>query len=135
VLRPLGRVVLLEPYVSLVSYLVYRFLHPEPLDMSRDPFETCQVTSHRNPFDSNQAIPTLLFFRHMDRFSKRYPTLRSVRCDRVGFFAYPLSGGFDHPSLLPLWAVKPAFLLERFLSFLGSILAFRVFAVLEKTSS
>ena len=30
-LRPAGRIVLCEPYVSLLSYPVYKFLHDEPL--------------------------------------------------------------------------------------------------------
>ena len=37
VLVPGGRVVMCEPYISPVSYPVYKFLHEEPLDMSADP--------------------------------------------------------------------------------------------------
>jgi len=36
-LRPGGRVVMCEPYVSPVSYPVYRFIHEERCDMSVDP--------------------------------------------------------------------------------------------------
>lgn len=135
VLRPGGRAVLMEPYVSLASYPVYRFFHSEALDMSQDPFEAEKASPVRNPFSANQAIPTLIFNRYKDSFQKRYPALKLIRCDRLGFLAYPLSGGFDHPSLLPLWAIKPAFLIERFLSFFGSLLAFRIFVVLEKVAT
>src|ERR1017187_7770968 len=37
VLRPGGRIVLCEPYISPVSRWVYRRFHPEPVDMSVDP--------------------------------------------------------------------------------------------------
>jgi len=132
VLRPGGRLILMEPYVSLASYLVYRFLHHEPLDTHQDPFEIKERSSQRRLLDANQAIPTLVFVRYKDRFRKRYSTLKTIRCDRLSFLAYPLSGGFEHPSLLPLWAVKPLLMIERLLSFLSPILAFRLLLILEK---
>lgn len=132
VLQPEGRVILVEPYVSLASYPVYRFFHPEPMDMSQDPFELRESSSDREPFDANQAVPTLFFFRHNHRFQERYPNLRWIQCERLSFFAYPLSGGFDHPSILPPWAVEPLLAIERALSLLSPILAFRCFVVLQK---
>lgn len=132
VLRPGGRVLLLEPHISLASYPIYRFFHQESMDMSQDPFELRYPSPHRAPFDSNQALTTLFFFRYKRRFQEMYPSLRLIRRHCLGFFAYPLSGGFDHPSLLPLWALRPVLLMERFLGFLSPILAFRLFVVLEK---
>lgn len=134
-LHPGGRVLLLEPYVSLASYPIYRFIHQEPLDMYHDPFELRELSPNRVPFDANQALATLFFFRYKRRFQETYPSLRLIRCRCLGFLAYPLSGGFDHPSLLPLWALNSVLLIERFLGFLAPILAFRLFVVLEKESS
>ena len=37
VLAPGGRIVMCEPYISPVSYPVYKFLHEEPLDLGADP--------------------------------------------------------------------------------------------------
>jgi hypothetical protein len=53
----------------------------------------------RKPFDVNQAISTILFERSSRRFHELYPNLRILRHHRLAFFAYPLSGGFEHPSL------------------------------------
>ena len=50
----------------------------------------------------------------------------------MAFFAYPLSGGFEHASLLPDFLVGPVLALERGLRFLNRFLAFRVLVVLEK---
>lgn len=132
VLQAGGRAIFMEPYVSLASYFVYRFLHPEPLKLVQDPFELTEYSADRQPFDANQAIPTLIFFRFKDRFQSRYPNLKIKERKRIAFFAYPLSGGFEHRSLLPFRAVKPLLAMERFLSFLSPILAFRSFVVLEK---
>jgi hypothetical protein len=45
--------------------------------------------------------------------------------------AYPLSGGFDHPSLLPLWMVMPMLRLEPILERLGQLLSLRMLVVIE----
>ena len=37
VLMPSGRIVIMDPYVSALSWPIYRFLHPEPVDFSHDP--------------------------------------------------------------------------------------------------
>lgn len=132
VLHPGGRVLLLEPHVSLASYPIYRLFHQEPLNMSQDPFELRDPSPDRTPFDSNQALATLFFFRYKRRFQEVYPSLRLIRRRCLGFFAYPLSGGFDHPCLLPIWALRSVLLMERFFGFLAPILAFRLFVVLEK---
>src|SRR5215831_7516816 len=63
VLRPGGRVVMCEPYVGPLSYPVYKFLHEELLDMGVDPLAEEPEESVRDPFASNQAIPTVLFGR------------------------------------------------------------------------
>ena len=133
VLKNGGRIIMMEPYLSLASFLLYRFIHPEGLDLSRNPFETTKKSQSRKPFDANQAIPTLLFIRRIKQFEKKYPQLNILNLERFSFFAYPLSGGFDKPSLIPLFAVGPLLLLERFLSILSPILAFRMFIVIEKT--
>ena len=54
---------------------------------------------------------------------------------RVAFFAYPLSGGFEHMSFVPTWMVRPVLAVERVLDIMSRYLAFRILVVLEKGSS
>jgi hypothetical protein len=61
----------------------------------------------RKPFDVNQAISTILFERLSRLFHELYPSLKKLRHHRPAFFAYPLSGGFEHPSLMPTWMGRP----------------------------
>ena len=132
VLQPGGRVIIMDPYISVCSWPVYHFLHPEPVDFDQDPLALSPGNPGRKPFDANQAISTILFERSSRRFQALYPTLRKLHHHRLAFFAYPLSGGFDHPSLMPTWMVSPVLAFERLLDVLSRYLAFRVLVVLEK---
>lgn len=132
VLQPGGRIIVMDPYVSWLSWPVYHFLHPEPVDFSRDPLAIRPPRADREPFDSNQAVATILFERCDDAFRRQYPQFTKIFHRRMAFFAYPLSGGFDHPSLLPLIMVRPVLALERALQSLNRLFAFRILVVLER---
>src|SRR3546814_18467176 len=76
VLRPGGRLVMIEPGITPVSWLFYKLLHPEPVDMSADPLAEVAPDPARDPFaDANQALPTLLFARsrYRLRFAMTFP--------------------------------------------------------------
>ena len=132
VLKPSGRIILMEPYVSLGSWFVYRYLHPEPVNFRVDPLAFHQPQPDRKPFDANQAVATIVFERSFDRFCRLFPQLKMIVHRKLSFLAYPLSGGFDHPSLIPMFLVRPLLAFEHRLSFLARFLAFRVLIVLEK---
>jgi SAM-dependent methyltransferase len=132
VLVPNGRIVIMDPYVSALSWPIYRFLHPEPVDFSRDPLAIVSPQAHRRPFDANQAVANIVFERSYDQFRRLYPDLSKIAHERLAFFAYPLSGGFDRPSLLPLWSIDALLRLERWCRRFGRLLAFRLLVVLEK---
>ncbi len=135
VLKPGGRFICCEPAITPISAVFYRMFHPEPFDMSADPLASASISADKNPWDSNQAIPTLLVSRFRGEFAKIVPelTLRSV--DWFSFIAYPLSGGFRPWSLLPNAAAGPLLRIEWSLrGLLGRFAAFRLLAVYEKKS-
>ena len=87
------------------------------------------------PFDSNQALPTLLFAtaRARARVEQAVPQLKVVSNEWLSLFVYPLSGGFK------AWCFWPAILTrlglkveEALLPSLGPLLAFRLMTVLER---
>lgn len=134
VLTPGGRLVLLEPAITPVSGVFYRFFHPEPVQMGVDPLVDGDLDPMREPFDANQAIPTLLFGSHRARFHQRFPELRMVHSGRLSLVAYPLSGGFRPWGLIPASAVNTVLGMENALMpMLGWLAAFRLLVVLEKT--
>ncbi len=105
VLRPGGRILLCEPYISPVSHWVFRLFHEEPVDMSVDPLAdvTPDPEAAKDPFTSNQATPTLIFCgRRARSFSRRFPRLVVRRIERFAGVSYPATGGFSRRPLLPI---------------------------------
>src|SRR5437867_4247326 len=107
VLRAGGRIVVMDPYISWLSWPIYHFFHPEPVDLRQDPLSVETPREGRKPFDANQAVATIVFELAFESFQRRYPTLHRLVHRRQAFLAYPLSGGFDHPSLLPMFLLEP----------------------------
>jgi SAM-dependent methyltransferase len=134
VLVPGGRVIMCEPALSALSYPAYRWFHDEELDLGVDPFADMSRSS-KDPFESNQAIPQLMFARAggRARFAQRFPALVFRSLERFAGPAYAASGGFGHRPLLPLGLWKGLHALEARLpaaAFLA--LGFRMLVVLEK---
>jgi SAM-dependent methyltransferase len=139
VLAPGGRVILCEPSVSALSYPIYRWLHDEDLDMGVDPFADAShaPSAPKDPFESNQAIPTLMFARARGRatFAQRFPALTLRSLERFAGPAYPASGGFGRGPLLPLALWKGLHALETALpAATFRAIGFRMLVVLEKSS-
>jgi len=127
-----GRIILMEPCVSALSYPVYRFLHHEGLCMEENPLAMTGTTG-KDPFKGNQALPGLLFGRFRNEFVERFQRLKIIQERKLDFFVYPLSGGFHRPSLCPDSLFSVLMGLEHLLEPLSRFLAFRLFVVLEKT--
>ena len=136
VLKPGGRVIMVEPGITPVSKLLYKMGHEEPVEMGWDMNDPCKVDADKDPYDSNQAIPTILFKRDPQLFLAAVKGFKINSSDWLSLFAYPLSGGFKSWSLLPYkWVHTMLKIEEKILPFLGSLLAFRLMVVLEKDGS
>ncbi|MBZ0149603.1 MAG: class I SAM-dependent methyltransferase [Pseudorhodoplanes sp.] len=133
VLRKGGRLIFCEPAITPLSGIFYRHFHAEPTDMSANPLQDGIISANKNPWDSNQAIPTLLVGSHKQEFAMAVPRLRLRNVDWFSFFAYPLSGGFRPWSLLPQ-AITPKLLKLEWSArkILGRLAAFRLMAVYYK---
>jgi SAM-dependent methyltransferase len=135
VLEPRGHVAMIEPGMSPVARRFYQGLHQEPVDMEADAFAEAVGQSGDDPFDSNQALPTLLFGTRQarSRFEQVVPIFKVVSNEWISLFVYPLSGGFKPWCLWPAALTKPALIVEQsLLPSLGPLLAFRLMTVLEK---
>lgn len=136
VLRPKGRLVACEPAITPISSIFYRLMHREPVDMSANPLTEGPITAGRDPFASNQAIPTLLAGRFRDALKRAVPGLELISVDWFSFLAYPLSGGFQPWSALPT-AIANLLLAVEWKSrrVIGRLAAFRMLVVYEKQFS
>jgi SAM-dependent methyltransferase len=135
VLQVGGRVVMIEPAMTALARRFYHHCHEEPVDMNADPFAPVATNPDRDPFDANQAIPTLLFATASarGRVERTIPSLRVRSVDWQSLFAYPMSGGFQKWSLIPGAAVGAMLAFERKVpQFVRRHLAFRMIVVLER---
>jgi SAM-dependent methyltransferase len=132
-LRPGGRIVMVEPAITPGSSLFYRFFHHEPVRMAQDPLSDGAPDPARDPYDSNQAIPTLIATRDRARFHAAFPRLRITRTDWFSFAVYPLSGGFKPWSLMSEAAAGPLLKIERGIeTACGRLLGFRLLLAIDK---
>jgi len=100
-----------------------------------DPFAPVTINPDRDPFDANQAIPTLLFGTPAARrrVEAEIPSLRVRSVRWLSLFAYPLSGGFRSWSLMPAALVGPMLdVEEKIPEVIRRQIAFRMMVVLER---
>lgn len=133
VLRSGGRLVMLEPAITPLSWFFYKTLHQERTDLREDPLTGRSAEEKRDPYDGNTAIASLLFGRHRHRLELAFPSLRIHEVKLLSLFVFPLSGGFRRWSLLPLKWVEALLRVEgAVLGVLGPLMAFRLLAVMER---
>lgn len=135
VLKPGGRLAMIEPAMTSVARRFYDHFHEEPVDMSADPFAHVTINPDRDPFDANQAIPSLLFATPAARrrTEQAVASLCVQRVEWLSLFAYPMSGGFQKWSLIPA-ALVPWMLAfeEKVPETIRKQIAFRMMIVLER---
>lgn len=133
VLRPGGRIIMAEPGITFGSTLFYRLLHHEPVQMDADPLLEGLPDRNRDPYDSNQAIPTLLATSYRNQFHAKFPDLTISETEWFSFVAYPFSGGFKSWSLINEPMARAMLWLEKHAEGpLGRYFGFRLLTVIEK---
>jgi len=132
VLKNGGRVVMVEPFPSPFSLFIYKIFHPEPFVMDADYFDKRGVDK-KDPWESNQAIPYLLFFKHKKKFMKTFwQNFNILKRNRISCILYPLSGGFENRALIPDYLIEVFKLFEMLLTPFRWFMAFRCYVVIEK---
>ncbi|MEM7407274.1 MAG: class I SAM-dependent methyltransferase [Pseudomonadota bacterium] len=132
-LRPGGRLVMLEPGITPLSKIFYDRFHPEPVIMDAD-VTGDERQSGDDPFDSNQAIPTLLFGGARQQWQETTPHLSLRHREWLGPFSYPMSGGFRPWRALTPSLLRPLLWSEEKLlpEWLKRLIAFRLLIVIER---
>ncbi len=129
-----GKLILMEPAITPLSLFFYYFFHSERVDFSYQPHPDFHPAKSVDPFDGNQAIPTLLFGKYQSFLANALPEFQVTKKEHLSFVAYPLSGGYRRWSLVPAKLVKPILSVERKLEkVLGPMSAFRLLVVLSRT--
>jgi SAM-dependent methyltransferase len=115
-LKPGGELVLAEPYFSLVSYPVYKLLHPEPVDFSVVRHGLAAVEGPLST--SNQAVPYMLLFSRRDwlaGLADQYD-LDGIRVDYFSSLSYMATGGISRVFPVPGFLYRALFGFDNFLA-------------------
>ena len=97
-LRPKGRVIIFDPYISLSSWPVYGLLHHEPIGWSTKINFDPEFPAPRDYYAA-QGNATRLFFR--DQFPNWLAGWSVRHAEAIAGFSYLFSGGFSKPSMYP----------------------------------
>jgi SAM-dependent methyltransferase len=127
VLRPGGALLLLEPWISYLSYPVYRFLHHEECYSPADPWRPfdAEQSGGKLAFDGNLAISWNMT-RRFAREDWARLGLQPPQVELCNGFAYLLSLGFRSGNLLPSVTLARALMrLDRWLQPAARWLAMR----------
>jgi SAM-dependent methyltransferase len=117
-----GRLVLVEPWITPLSWLVYRFFHQEDCRLSVDPWRPFPPS--KDSFDGDAAVPwRIVGTTSAERW--RELGFAPPRVQRLNAFAYLLSLGFRTGSLLPDAAAPALLALDRLASPLAPATALR----------
>lgn len=133
-LRPGGRVVMVEPFVSAMSYPLYKCLHHEPVDLTVD---KPMLSAIEGPLStSNQAIPYLIFCRRRE-WLQQLDGHYDISATKISYYtalSYMATGGISHRLPVPEFLYRLAFPLDRAIANKFPKL-FASFFIIELTSS
>ena len=119
VLKPGGRVCLIEPYAGPLSRRLIRPLHHEPWEEGAG-----WTLPAAGPLTgANMALPWIIFKRDRARYDAEMPHLPVDRFQLHTFVMYLLSGGVSMRSMVPGALFRPMILLERLFAPAAPLLA------------
>ena len=111
-----GKVIATEPFFSLLSTPIYKYLHREAVDfVPREPV----MQEVRGPLASaNQALPWLIFFREHDWLQRLNENYDIAALSLRGFTAlsYMITGGISHKLPIPHFLYRALFPVDLALS-------------------
>jgi len=108
-LRHGGKVIATEPFFSLVSTPIFKYLHPEAVDFQITEPELGDV---QGPLASaNIALPWLIFFRHSEWLQRLNDNFDVIGLTTRPFSAlsYMISGGISHRLPVPHFLYRVLF--------------------------
>ena len=107
-----GTIIMVEPWVSSWSRVIYGKLHHEPFD----PTSSSWSLPQSGPLSGgNDALPWIIFQRDRERFNQQ--TNWQIKLVKETMpFRYLLSGGVSMRNLIPTWMIRPLTFLETSMS-------------------
>lgn len=133
VLAPGGRVIIFDPYVSLSGRVVYGPLHHEPIgdDQPIVADAPSSFDPHRHSYYAAQGNATRIFWK--GESPETLEGWQVIARERLGAWAYALTGGYSKPQLYPSALYPAVSVLDRIAEVVPGVLALRALVVLRAT--
>ncbi|MFO0653282.1 MAG: methyltransferase domain-containing protein [Polyangiales bacterium] len=110
VLRPGGRIVMVEPWYTTVGQYFHSVLHHEPhIDDPND----WRVVGEGRMAGANTRLPTSVFRDSDPRFAREFPSLKIVKREPFHKWLYLASGGLKLNTRIPAFLAKGLVALDR----------------------
>jgi len=111
-----GKIIATEPFFSVVSTVIFKYLHHEPVDFSISKPELGDV---KGPLASaNIALPWLIFFRKhewLQRLNEKFE-LTTLSARPFSALSYMVTGGISHKLPVPHFVYRMLFPMDLVLS-------------------
>ena len=131
VLVPGGRVLVMDPCISWLSYPIYGLIHHEPVAWSQ-PIRPDISWPPPRAYYAAQGNATRLFFRSTQPRPSWLAEWKIMHAEPLAGFAYLASGGFSGPSLAPRGLLPLLLRLDQFFSRWPRLFAVRCLLCLQK---
>jgi len=132
VVRKGGRVIMLEPCISILGLLVYGAFHVEPIALTKEIewFAPVGWSSEKIDYYAAQGNATRIFIRN--GFRSQLGNWQTIRTIRLSAIAYAASGGYSGPQLYLTSTLPLLRGLEKVLDLFPTLFATRLLVILEK---
>ena len=132
VLRPSGRVFLIEPYVTPGSYVGYKLLHHEAVNFKDYHAGVDETSRKSDPWQGNLALANLVFKRDLKHWATLQPGLDIIHTEIFSLFDFQAAAGFKSYAYVPYRLFRYLVKIDDWIRFLMPALGFRIFVVLQK---
>ena len=132
IVKPHGRLIMIEPWVTHWSQFVYRYLHHEPFDPE---VQDWHFQKGGPLTGANSALPWIVFNRDRQKFEDRFPEWQIKNISLHTPFCYLLSGGLVFKSMLPTACYPLCRQFEKWLQPFNHLFSMFATIVLQRRSS
>ncbi len=131
-LRPGGRVLVFDPFISLLGLVVYGLLHKESIHWRQEIewYAPAGWDPHQVDYYAAQGNATRVFFSRIT--PRLFKDWTIVTRKRYSAFSYVASGGYSGPQLYPDSFYPKMRALDGWLDNISAAFATRILAVIEK---
>ena len=127
-----GRVIIFEPALSLLGFIIYGLFHKEPISFTKkiNWWAPKNFSLKNMPYYAAQGNATRIF--RSNKFNELSSGWEVVAVKRIAMISHVASGGYSGPQLYPDFLYPFMILIDRLCSLLPVLFATRLLIVIEK---